>query len=494
VAEASDIRRELGVGLIYGQALDPWLDGSNSDVTVVELEPQTLWEKVCCNGEWSYRPNQALIDQVAASPLSKLMHGIGQPFGGTVPDPVEHLSLLRSIADQLDPVWVSEHLSFNRVATPGGIAESGFLLPPLQNRASVRVAAQNVAQYCRALGRPVAFETGVNYLQEHIGEMPDGEFWKAVAESADSGILLDLHNLWCNEMNGRQKVLDVIGQLPLERVWEIHLAGGMSMSGYWLDAHSGRVPEPLIELAAQVIPQLPNLGALMFELLPEHFDAIGVDGVNAQLAALSALWKLRTPSSGPPAALARHVGESTSDDRAAIRGWETSLYRAIVDPGPPGDQYQWLADDPGIGVYRELVLDFRRGGLAQTMRYTMTMLLLGLGRRETSELLDSFFSGCPAQAYRAVEADNFACFLRRRADLLGRIQYLSEVLDFEHALIRASILGADSHIEWTADPTAILQALDRRRLPSALPAVPSSMLISGELDGDQHTSDQARRS
>ena len=63
----------------------------------------------------------------------------------------------------------------------------------------------------------------------------------AVAECADCGILLDLHNLFANGVNGRQSVEEFIAQLPLERVWEIHVAGGVELDGYWLDAHSGGV-------------------------------------------------------------------------------------------------------------------------------------------------------------------------------------------------------------------------------------------------------------
>jgi uncharacterized protein len=68
--------------------------------------------------------------------------------------------------------------------------------------------------------------------------MPDGVFVGAVAESADCGILLDLHNVFANGVNGRQPVEDFLAQLPLDRVWEIHLAGGFDMEGLWLDAHS----------------------------------------------------------------------------------------------------------------------------------------------------------------------------------------------------------------------------------------------------------------
>lgn len=475
---ASEIRRELGVGLIYARKLDSLLDGSHPQVAVIELEPQTLWEKVSNRDKWYYRPNEAAIDRVAAYPLAKLMHGIGQPLGGAVPDPVEHVSLLTQTADQLDAVWVSEHLSFNRVATPAGVAETGFLLPPPQNTAGVRVAVRNVLDYGKALRRPVAFETGVNYLRPRGDEMTDADFWGAVAEGADSGILLDLHNLWCNELNGRWRVRDVIDRLPLERVWEVHLAGGMPMDGYWLDAHSGRVPEPLIDIAAQVIPRLPNLGALMFELLPEHFDTVGIDGVSEQVDQLSELWRLRSPALARSGSTTSDVGEPTAEDLDAVRAWETTLYDVIVGSAPPGPQYPELEIDPGVPVYRELVMDFRRGHLAQAMHYTMTLLLIGLGRQDTSELLDTYFSQWPAQMYRALEVESFARFLTQRSELLDRVRYLREVLGYEHALIRATVLGEDSQIEWTADPTSILHALDRGHLPPSLPVVPSSMLVS----------------
>ena len=60
----------------------------------------------------------------------------------------------------------------------------------------------------------------------------------------------------------------IVINAPLDRVWEVHLAGGMMLGDYYLDSHSDAIPMELLEIATQVIPRLSNLGALIFEILP----------------------------------------------------------------------------------------------------------------------------------------------------------------------------------------------------------------------------------
>ncbi|MGB9377000.1 MAG: DUF692 family multinuclear iron-containing protein [Mycobacteriales bacterium] len=475
-------RPALGVGLVYWPVLAPLFEAGNDTVGILELEPETLWEKVAPRPDhWRYRVNESLMAQVAGLTQAKLVHGIGHPLGGSVADPVEHLSLLAGVVDQLDPAWVSEHLSFNRVRTPRAVQEVGFLLPPAQTAAGVGVAAGNIRNRQRVLRRPVAFETGVNYLRPRAAEMDDGTFFGAVALAADAGILLDLHNLWCNERNGRQRVSDVLEQLPLDRVWEVHLAGGMPLAGYWLDAHSGLVPEPLMELAADVMARLSNVGALLFEILPEHVPTVGLDGVHRQLVALRQLWDLR-PSRTVRVPVQPHrqsAEQPDSRDVAAVAAWETALVGALGVPSPGESALAGtLRGDPGIPIFRQLIGDARRGFLARTMRYTTTALLAGLGGQQTRELLDSYLASSPPDAYAAVEAHQFACFLSERPHVLRRVPYLAEVLEFEHGLVRATIFGQDSELHWTADPTAILGALDDGDLPPQLPPAHTRMRIA----------------
>ena len=462
--------RELGVGLVYWSALTPLFE--SGDAAVLELEPQTLWSKSGTSSGYSYRLNEPLFESIAGLPQPKLMHGVGQPLGGTVDDPIDYVPLLRRMADRLQPAWVSEHLSFNRVHRGGRVTECGFLLPPRQTHAATRVAAANVRRYGRALGRPVAFETGVNYFRHPAGELDDGEFFKAVAEQADSGILLDLHNLWCNERNGRQRLVDALEQMPLDRVWEVHLAGGMALDGFWLDAHSHGIPGELLELAAEVIPRLQNVGALIFEILPEHLPNIGIEGVHRQLESLRELWQLR-PARHLQVRLPTRAAASAPAlaDVAEVRAWEVAVADGLQGRG--GE----LASEPGAAVLRRLITDFRSASLTRGLRYTITALLAGAGVEPTRHLLDEFFSSSAPDAYAAVESHAFARFLARK-NVVKQVPYLAEILAFEKALLSATLFGESTELRWTTDPTRLLEGLDAGRLPSDLPEMPSRMTIA----------------
>ena len=312
----------------------------------------------------------------------------------------------------------------------------------------------------------------MNYFRHPAGDLDDGEFFKAVAEQADSGILLDLHNLWCNERNGRQRMVDALEQMPLDRVWEVHLAGGMALDNYWLDAHSHGIPGELLELAAAVIPRLQNVGALIFEILPEHLPNIGIDGVHRQLESLRELWQLR-PARHLPVRLPTRAATSAPAlaDIAEVRAWEVAVADGLQGRG--GE----LAAEPGAAVLRRLITDFRSASLTRGLRYTITALLAGAGVEPTRRLLDDFFGSSAPDAYAAVESHAFARFLARK-DVVKQVPYLAEILAFEKALLSATLFGESSELRWTTDPTRLLEGLDAGRLPNDLPAMPSRMTIA----------------
>jgi len=459
----------LGVGMVYCPALGPVFEAGPDVVAVAELEPQTLWRTVCSEGKWRYRVDGWALDAVAVLPQRKLVHGVGQPLAGSIDDPLDYRTPLRGVVDLLDPPWVSEHLSFVRTAGASGIEHAGFLLPPAQTPEQVAVAAENIDDYRRVVGRPVAFETGVDYRAPREDELDDGVFFRDVAARSGSGIVLDLHNLWCNEVNGRGAVRDVLSRIPLDRVWEVHVAGGDDLDGYRLDAHSGAVPGELLDLTADVVPRLPNLRALTFEIMPSHVPHLGLDGVHAQLERLWQIWDLR-PDAAPepfPTAIATRASAA---ERATVHRAERNLVAALR-----GSE---LAE-PGVLLYRRLVDEQRRAHLAQALRYTTTALLTTLGAAATEAVIAEHLSAHPPEMTPGVEGYRFATYLASRPGLIDAVPHLRQVLEFETALLRAALFGTSTVVEWDVDPAGVLDALDEGRAPGVLE--PQSYSVSVEI-------------
>lgn len=473
--------RPLGTGLVYSAELDELFREDNPALAVLELEPQTLWDRTfpaSAKGAPVYVPNAVAMQQIASLPQHKLIHSVSFPIGGSARVSEEYVEPLASVVTQMSAAWVSEHLSFNAIEAEQGIASVGFLLPPRQTRAGVALAVANIERMRQQMPVPFAFETGVNYLQPRSDELSEGEFFAAIAEQADCGILLDLHNLWANERNGRQRVEDCLAAMPLERVWEVHLAGGMMLGDCYLDSHSDVISPELFDIAMRVMPRLPNVGAVLFEVLPSFIATVGIGAVREQLSRLQDLWALRSPNI---VSVAAHFTRSmqAAEERSDVKEWEQVLGALAVGRGT--SEHSALAEDlrrdRGIEVLRTLVGEFRSGLITRAMHFTMTLLLVHVGANAVRALLQEYERSCYPEVFTSSEANQFAMFMRERLASLPHVPNLEAVLNFEHALIRASLYGARTRLDWEFDPVDLFEALDSGRAPVALKPVHFSMDI-----------------
>ena len=440
---------ELGVGVVYSSALEPLLEAAPELINVLEVEPQTTWIETRIASA-PYLVRDEIQDHLASLPGHKLVHSIGTPVGGSVAAHAAQIPLLRGAIEQLHAPWASEHLSFN--LTPDFF--TGFFLPPRQSEAGLKTYVDAIRRLRDGVGVPLAIETGVNYLRPRPDEMPDGEFIAAVAEAADCGILLDLHNVYCNQLNGRQSVERFLAHLPLARIWEVHLAGGFELGGYWLDAHSGAIPEPLEHLAREVIASLPELKAIIFEIFSSFLPQFGLDATRGELEKLHALWALRATRASkdrrrdaPPSATAMGIGPAE---------WEQALGALVIGRPPSTPLGQALASDPGVPLVQGLVREFRASMVVAVYRLSSRLLMLALGPDVFRALLEDFWSKTPPQQYAGTEAEAFGNYL---AALPLRIPQLQSILAFERAALETMRDGDARVVRFNVDPLPMLRAL-----------------------------------
>ncbi|MFD0574038.1 DUF692 family multinuclear iron-containing protein [Kitasatospora gansuensis] len=373
--------RRLGVGLTYVRGLERLLEECGDRLDVVEIEPQTFWRS---RPDGTVATDDEALRRLADLPGARLLHSIGNPVGGSVLPDAEHTRLLGELAEQLAVPWVSEHLAFNRVGGAEGF-RTGFMLPPRQTPAGVRRSVRSVRAMAEALPVPFAVELGTNYLRPRADELGDGAFAARVAEQADCGLLLDLHNVLANERNGRCTVDELLAELPLDRVWEVHLAGGFEHRGYWLDAHSGLPDEDLIRLAERVLPRLPALRAVLFEVTASAAPGLEAGAVRELTDRLRELWPVVTAAAPVPLRPPDPVAGG-----AAPEEWEAALGGLAVGREPRTALERELAADPAIDLLRELILEFRAGALAGTLVHTVRLLLLTLGEAGVRELIAGY--------------------------------------------------------------------------------------------------------
>ncbi len=412
-------------------------------------------------------------------PQKSLTHGVGCPIGGTICDQDRQLPQFRAWTEALNAPWTSEHLSIFHLHGTAGEQPCGFLMPPLQTEAGAKLAAGNITRRAAALGKPFAFETGVNYFAPRACEMPDGEFFSAVAEAADCGILLDLTNLWANHKNGRAEIHDVLARLPLDRVWEVHLAGLEFAHGHWLDAHSNGIDDELVDIASDVVADLPNLGAIVFEIAPDRLGRFGERNLLLEMEKVNRLWD-RAQGAARPAPASKVSARQPPAEPAtpSPEDWERMLADQMLQSGGrPAAAAEHLqlrsSDQRAFALYLELVASFRRGAVAELMENTTRLLLLGMGEAELRRLMDRYVAATSPMAFPTDEALSFRRFIEANPLAIPGLEDLSK---FELTLIAAAADGGSRQVDLSKDIDALLGDIAMGRLPGPSTERPGTVL------------------
>ena len=187
----------------------------------------------------------------------------------------------------------------------------------------------------------------------------------------------------------------------------MHLAGGTELDGFWLDAHSGAIPDALYSVAEEVISRLPNLGAIIFEIFPSFVPVVGLDVVEEQMHRLHALWTCRYAGDAPDPTLKPITAYARDGRHVMPEAWERALGALVTGQPCEGRVALELREDPGIKIIRGLVFEFRASMIVGTLRLTSRLLMLALGHDAFRTILLDYSHKVPPQAYGSLEADAF---------------------------------------------------------------------------------------
>jgi len=125
------------------------------------------------------------------------LHGVGLSVGSTDALDRNHLAALRQLIVDIDPVFISEHLSWSSV---DGRYLNDLLPLPYTEEALVHVAAR-IAEIQEHLGRQILIENISSYLQFGHSVIPEWEFLAELAHRSGCAVLLDVNNIYVSACN-----------------------------------------------------------------------------------------------------------------------------------------------------------------------------------------------------------------------------------------------------------------------------------------------------
>ena len=186
-------------------------------------------------------------------------HSISLSLGTDSPVNEDYLQRTLDLAERVDANWFSDHLCFTKTSE----VDIGQLTPLWFTQESLEVVCQNVNQVKAKTDRLFLLENITYYFPIPLSEMTEAEFISRVLEKTDCGMLLDVNNVYINSVNLGYDPYEFLKSIPLDRVVQVHIAGGVRVREINVDTHGAAVPKEVWDILRYVVANSPVKGILL---------------------------------------------------------------------------------------------------------------------------------------------------------------------------------------------------------------------------------------
>ncbi len=188
-----------------------------------------------------------------------VMHGVSLSIGGSDPLDRDYLRRLKTLAERVQPQWISDHLCWTGI----GGKQMHDLLPMPYTEEAVAHVANRVAQVQEFLGRRILLENVSSYVTYRHSVMSEADFLREIAERADCLILLDVNNVYVDASNHEFDPRAYLEDIPSERVYQFHLAGHSHNANLIVDTHDDSVIDLVWDLYAEAVRRFGRVSTMI---------------------------------------------------------------------------------------------------------------------------------------------------------------------------------------------------------------------------------------
>ncbi|MEO6718036.1 MAG: DUF692 domain-containing protein [Novosphingobium sp.] len=203
------------------------------------------------------RPRDILRRVRAKHPVA--LHGVSMSLGSADGVDQQYLLRLRALADEIEPLFISDHLCWSRI----GAFNSHDLLPVPYNEEALAVTSAAISLAQELLGRTLLIENPSSYVQFARAEMTEWEFLAELCRRTGCDLLLDVNNIHVSAVNHGFDPRDYIDGIPFGRVRQIHLAGHSKGEKLLIDTHDQPVADQVWLLFAAVMERVGAVAVMI---------------------------------------------------------------------------------------------------------------------------------------------------------------------------------------------------------------------------------------
>jgi uncharacterized protein (UPF0276 family) len=211
---------------------------------LMRQDPQVDWFEIISENFMDNFGYARHVLERMASIRPIVMHGVSLSIGSTDPLDWQYLKSLKTLADFVQPKWVSDHLCWTGVAH----VNTHDLLPMPLTEESLRHVINRVEQVQDFLQQPLVLENPSTYLEFKKSTITEWDFLSELAKATGCGLLLDVNNVYVSGYNHGFEPEHYIRSLPPASIVQIHLAGPTDCGQYLVDTHDQPVPTPVWHL------------------------------------------------------------------------------------------------------------------------------------------------------------------------------------------------------------------------------------------------------
>ncbi|MEC9368202.1 MAG: DUF692 domain-containing protein [Pseudomonadota bacterium] len=204
-----------------------------------------------------------------------VMHGVSLSIASTAPMDMDYLQGLKTLANRINPKWISDHLCWTGVH---GVNLHDLLPVPYTEEALDHVCSR-VNQVQDFLGRALTLENVSSYVNFGRSELTEWEFISELTRRTGCWLLFDVNNVYVNSFNHEFDPREFVDGIPADRVVQFHIAGHSHMGTHIIDTHDADVTGDVWELYDYALRRfgpvstmierddhIPPLGDLLAEL------------------------------------------------------------------------------------------------------------------------------------------------------------------------------------------------------------------------------------